>query len=184
MPSCCRKPRYLLLAKWISAKQHRSSQSLASARDRASWHFPVLEWKVTSWSGLSHQPYWLPLAHRQHGSYPWVSLVGRCLVPPAPPTMYTLLSSSWSVSTALAKYTLQPAWQFLLFLIERSAQRFATQAWSDRRSATTLGHEPGQVLQVAGTNKYQDPSCLLSLWRVVRGSKLMHLDLIHGLFIT
>ncbi len=26
--------------------------------------------------------------------------------------------------------------------------------------------------------------CLLSLWRVVRGSKLMHLDLIHGLFIT
>jgi hypothetical protein len=28
-------------------------------------------------------------------------------------------------------------------------------------------------------------SCSLSLWRVVRGSKLMHLDsLIHGLFIT
>ncbi len=26
--------------------------------------------------------------------------------------------------------------------------------------------------------------CSLSLWRVVRGSKLMHLDLIHGLFIT
>jgi hypothetical protein len=26
--------------------------------------------------------------------------------------------------------------------------------------------------------------CLLSLWRVVRGSKLMHLDLTHGLFIT
>jgi hypothetical protein len=27
-------------------------------------------------------------------------------------------------------------------------------------------------------------TCSLSLWRVVRGSKLMHLDLIHGLFIT
>ncbi len=27
-------------------------------------------------------------------------------------------------------------------------------------------------------------NCSLSLWRVVRGSKLMHLDLIHGLFIT
>ncbi len=27
-------------------------------------------------------------------------------------------------------------------------------------------------------------ACLLSLWRVVQGSKLMHLDLIHGLFIT
>ncbi len=27
-------------------------------------------------------------------------------------------------------------------------------------------------------------SCSLSLWRVVRGSKLMDLDLIHGLFIT
>ncbi len=26
--------------------------------------------------------------------------------------------------------------------------------------------------------------CSLSLWRMVRGSKLMHLDLIHGLFIT
>jgi hypothetical protein len=26
--------------------------------------------------------------------------------------------------------------------------------------------------------------CSLSLWRVARGSKLMHLDLIHGLFIT
>jgi hypothetical protein len=26
--------------------------------------------------------------------------------------------------------------------------------------------------------------CSLSLWRVVRGSKLMHLDLIQGLFIT
>ncbi len=26
--------------------------------------------------------------------------------------------------------------------------------------------------------------CSLSVWRVVRGSKLMHLDLIHGLFIT
>ncbi len=26
--------------------------------------------------------------------------------------------------------------------------------------------------------------CSLSLWRVVRGSKLMHLELIHGLFIT
>jgi hypothetical protein len=26
--------------------------------------------------------------------------------------------------------------------------------------------------------------CSLSLWRVVWGSKLMHLDLIHGLFIT
>jgi hypothetical protein len=30
----------------------------------------------------------------------------------------------------------------------------------------------------------RDSMCLLSLWRVVRGSKLMHLDLIHGLFIT
>jgi hypothetical protein len=30
----------------------------------------------------------------------------------------------------------------------------------------------------------QDHYCSLSLWRVVRGSKLMHLDLIHGLFIT
>jgi hypothetical protein len=30
-----------------------------------------------------------------------------------------------------------------------------------------------------------DCTCSLSLWRVVRGSKLMHLDsLIHGLFIT
>jgi hypothetical protein len=29
-----------------------------------------------------------------------------------------------------------------------------------------------------------NPPCSLSLWRVVRGSKLMHLDLIHGLFIT
>ncbi len=27
-------------------------------------------------------------------------------------------------------------------------------------------------------------NCSLSLWRVVRGIKLMHLDLIHGLFIT
>jgi hypothetical protein len=27
-------------------------------------------------------------------------------------------------------------------------------------------------------------NCSLSLWRVVRGSKLMHLDLIHGLLIT
>jgi hypothetical protein len=27
-------------------------------------------------------------------------------------------------------------------------------------------------------------NCSLSLWRVFRGSKLMHLDLIHGLFIT
>jgi hypothetical protein len=27
-------------------------------------------------------------------------------------------------------------------------------------------------------------NCSLSLWRVVRGSKLMHLELIHGLFIT
>jgi hypothetical protein len=26
--------------------------------------------------------------------------------------------------------------------------------------------------------------CSLSLWRVVRGSKLMHLELIHGLCIT
>jgi hypothetical protein len=26
--------------------------------------------------------------------------------------------------------------------------------------------------------------CSLSLWRVVQGIKLMHLDLIHGLFIT
>jgi hypothetical protein len=26
--------------------------------------------------------------------------------------------------------------------------------------------------------------CSLSLWRVVQGSKLMHLELIHGLFIT
>jgi hypothetical protein len=26
--------------------------------------------------------------------------------------------------------------------------------------------------------------CSLSLWRVVQESKLMHLDLIHGLFIT
>jgi hypothetical protein len=26
-------------------------------------------------------------------------------------------------------------------------------------------------------------TCSLSLWRVVRGSKLMHLELVHGLFI-
>ncbi len=30
----------------------------------------------------------------------------------------------------------------------------------------------------------QNFNCSLSLWRVVRGSKLMHLELIHGLFIT
>ncbi len=30
----------------------------------------------------------------------------------------------------------------------------------------------------------EESNCSLSLWRVVRGSKLMHLDLIHGLFIT
>jgi hypothetical protein len=34
------------------------------------------------------------------------------------------------------------------------------------------------------TSTGQDHECSLSLWRVVRGSKLMHLDLIHGLFIT
>jgi hypothetical protein len=37
-------------------------------------------------------------------------------------------------------------------------------------------------------NPFEDRECLhncsLSLWRVVRGSKLMHLDIIHGLFIT
>jgi hypothetical protein len=32
--------------------------------------------------------------------------------------------------------------------------------------------------------KVESYTCSLSLWRVVRGSKLMHLDLIHGLFIT
>ncbi len=32
--------------------------------------------------------------------------------------------------------------------------------------------------------KHDVKTCSLSLWRVVRGSKLMHLDLIHGLFIT
>ncbi len=31
---------------------------------------------------------------------------------------------------------------------------------------------------------FQSHTCSLSLWRVVRGSKLMHLELIHGLFIT
>jgi hypothetical protein len=30
----------------------------------------------------------------------------------------------------------------------------------------------------------QQRTCSLSLWRVVRGSKLMHLDLMHGLLIT
>ncbi len=34
------------------------------------------------------------------------------------------------------------------------------------------------------SRKGQCHECSLSLWRVVRGSKLMHLELIHGLFIT
>ncbi len=31
---------------------------------------------------------------------------------------------------------------------------------------------------------FKGQSCSLSLWRVARGSKLMRLELIHGLFIT
>jgi hypothetical protein len=34
------------------------------------------------------------------------------------------------------------------------------------------------------SNNQQNSNCSISLWRVVRGSKLMHLELIHGLFIT
>jgi hypothetical protein len=34
------------------------------------------------------------------------------------------------------------------------------------------------------TALYVYGQCSLSMWRVVRGSKLMHLELIHGLFIT
>jgi hypothetical protein len=39
-------------------------------------------------------------------------------------------------------------------------------------------HAAGKLSSILDTN------CSLSLWRVARGSKLMRLELIHGLFIT
>ncbi len=44
--------------------------------------------------------------------------------------------------------------------------------------------DPLGLLRILELDHYKGWNCLLSLWRVVRGSKLMHLDLIHGLFIT
>ncbi len=41
-----------------------------------------------------------------------------------------------------------------------------------------------QAVSTSIFTKLVNSKCSLSLWRVVRGSKLMHLDLIHGLFIT
>ncbi len=41
-----------------------------------------------------------------------------------------------------------------------------------------------EVLQEDHCLKMYSNYCLLSLWRVARGSKLMCLELIHGLFIT
>jgi hypothetical protein len=45
-----------------------------------------------------------------------------------------------------------------------------------------LSHENiGVILASLDGTNYK---CSLSLWRVVRGGKLMHLELIHGLFTT
>jgi hypothetical protein len=54
-------------------------------------------------------------------------------------------------------------------------------AFIERRNKTTT---QTVALDTQG-KRFKYCRCSLSLWRVVRGSKLMHLDsLIHGLFIT
>jgi hypothetical protein len=74
-------------------------------------------------------------------------------------------------------------------------------SWILKDSEEPLDHHEGictkhprRTAGSPGMNKYKVAAknswiarmnkCSLSLWRVVRGSKLMHLDLIHGLFIT
>jgi hypothetical protein len=49
-------------------------------------------------------------------------------------------------------------------------------------SGVLCGH--GELAEKTGIQTSSGQYCLLSLWRVVRGSKFMHLDLTHGLFIT
>jgi hypothetical protein len=70
--------------------------------------------------------------------------------------------------------------------------------WSLAASAHNLCHPHGQVKaghpickrlkpvlwEHVWCGYHIDHTCSLSLWRVVRGSKLMHLELIHGLFIN
>ncbi len=73
---------------------------------------------------------------------------------------------------------------------------FRSQWASFQRPDRVSNPKPGLFLQSTITveaeakssfmfgEKVQRSTCSLSLWRVVRRSKLMHLDLIHGLFIT
>jgi hypothetical protein len=53
--------------------------------------------------------------------------------------------------------------------------------------ASLHGKSPKNMIKkisADGGNIFVQCYCSLSLWKVVRGSKLMHLELIHGLFIT
>jgi hypothetical protein len=73
---------------------------------------------------------------------------------------------------------------------KKSAQRERVeftymQRWAPTMSLKRVCHE---IFWVLIWNVWIDlglyKNCSLSLWRAVRGSKLMRLELIHGLFIT
>jgi hypothetical protein len=70
--------------------------------------------------------------------------------------------------------------KILVAIKERNDLYSATDVQKPRRGTTC------NTLLIFYLKKKMFPHCCsLSLWRVVRGSKLMHLDhLIHGLFIT
>ncbi len=84
---------------------------------------------------------------------------------------------------SMANYFLSKDFQVETFFcrccfISEKQQKFGTKKC--RHFVTHIVKKPLDRVSL----KCYDYKCSLSLWRVVRGSKLMHLDLIHGLFIS